>query len=108
VKKELFLRQYQAARQLGDKAPRVMLRFGGYHAARGLMHDFGGSTLANFIAELGFTEGARMLNVLFINCRGTSPSDFPRPRTWEEEEWLKLFRSAAVGALDFVRFTRFA
>jgi hypothetical protein len=98
VKKELFLRQYRAAKRAGEAAPRVMLRFGGYHAARGLMHDFGRSTLANLVAELALTERSTMLNVLLINCRGTSPADFPRPCTWEYEEWMKVFRDAAAGS----------
>jgi hypothetical protein len=97
VKKELFLRQYQAAKQKGEAAPRVMLRFGGYHAARGLMHDFGTSTLANYVAELAATERSRMLNITFVNCRGTAPATFPRPCTWEQEEALKPFRAAATG-----------
>jgi hypothetical protein len=64
VSKELFLRNYQAAKLKGEAAPRVMLRFGSYHAARGLMRDFGTSTLANYVAELAITERAKMLNVL--------------------------------------------
>jgi hypothetical protein len=94
---ELFLRQYQAAKQRGEASPRIMLRFGGYHAARGLMHDFGGPTFANYIADLAVTEHTRMLNISFINCRGMSPGTFPRPCTWEQEEALKPFRAAATG-----------
>ena len=96
LKKELFLRQYQAAKEGGEPKPRVMFRFGAYHAARGLMHDFGSSTLANFVAELAITERTRMLNLAIINCQDASPGDFPRPCTWEQQMALRPFRSAAV------------
>jgi hypothetical protein len=93
--KELFLRNYRAAKQNGEAAPRVMLRFGSYHAARGLMRDSGGSTLANFIAELGVAERSRMLNVLFISC-SVPAAEFPRPCTSEEQDWLRPLKTAAV------------
>ncbi len=96
LKKELFLRQYQAAKEEGEPKPRVMLRLGAYHAARGLMHDFGSSTLANFVAELAIAERTGMLNLAIINCQDTSPGDFPRPCTWEQQRALRPFRSAAV------------
>ncbi len=96
LKKELFLRQYRAAKEAGDSRPRVMFRLGAYHAARGLMHDFGTSTLANFVAELAIAERTGMLNLAIINCRDTSPGDFPRPCTWEQQKALRPFRSAAV------------
>jgi hypothetical protein len=95
VSKELFLRNYQASKQKGEAAPRVMLRFGSYHAARGLMRDFGTSTLANYVAELGSTERASMLNVVFISCSAPA-TDFPRPCTSDEQEWLKPLRAAAT------------
>ncbi|MXZ72651.1 MAG: hypothetical protein F4Z04_14275 [Acidobacteria bacterium] len=96
LKKELFLRQYEAAKEEGEPKPRVMFRLGAYHAARGLMHDFGSSTLANFVGELAIAEGSRMLNLAIINCQDTSPGDFPRPCTWEQQRALQPFRSAAV------------
>ena len=96
LKKELFLRQYRAAKEAGDSRPRVMFRLGAYHAARGLMHDFGTSTLANFVAELAIAERTGMLNLAIINCRDTSPGDFPRPCTWEQQKALRPVRSAAV------------
>ena len=96
LKKELFFRQYQAAKEEGEPKPRVMFRLGAYHAARGLMHDFGSSTLANFVAEFAIAEGTRMLNLAIINCQDTSPGDFPRPCTWEQQKALRPFRAAAV------------
>ncbi|MCY3933427.1 MAG: hypothetical protein OXH70_17095 [Acidobacteria bacterium] len=96
LKKELFLRQYRAAKERGGPKPRVMFRLGAYHAARGLMHDFGSSTLANFVAELAVAERTRMLNLAIVNCEDTSPGDFPRPCTWEQLRALRPFRSAAV------------
>jgi hypothetical protein len=95
VVKELFLREYQAAKQKSEAAPRVMLRFGSYHGARGLMRDFGTSTLANYVAELGITERTKMLNVLFISC-SVPAAEFPRPCTSEEQEWLKPLSAAAA------------
>ena len=85
AKVDLFVRQYEAAKQKGEVHPRVMFRLGGYHAARGLMRDFGGSTLGNYLSQFALTEGTTMINLAIKNCRGTSPSDFPRPCTWEEE-----------------------
>ncbi len=96
LKKELFFHQYQAAKEEGEPRPRVMFRLGAYHAARGLMHDFGSSTLANFVAEFAIAEGTRMLNLAIINCQDTSPGGFPRPCTWEQQEALRPFRAAAV------------
>lgn len=96
LKKELFLRQYRAAKEAGDSRPRVMFRLGAYHAARGLMHDFGTSTLANFVAELAIAERTGMLNLAIVNCQDTSPANFPRPCTWEQQRALRPFRSAAV------------
>ncbi|MCB1019998.1 MAG: hypothetical protein KDC27_08720 [Acidobacteria bacterium] len=97
LKKELFLRRYRAAQAKGEAKPRVMLRLGAYHGARGLMHDFGSSTLANFLAELSIAEQTSMMNIAIINCQDTSPGDFPRPCTWEQQRALQPFRSAAVG-----------
>jgi hypothetical protein len=96
---DLFVRQYEAAKKSGESHPRIMFRFGGYHAARGLMRDFGGSTLANYLAELALTEQTSMLNLTIKNCRGRSPSVFPRPCTWEEEIAVKPFRAAALGPM---------
>lgn len=91
--------EYRAApllKRLAELSPRVMFRLGAYRAARGLMHDFGTSTLANFVAELAVAERTGMLNLAIINCRDTSPGDFPRPCTWEQQRALRPFRSAAV------------
>ena len=96
LKKELFLRQYKVAKEKGEPKPRVMFRLGAYHASRGVMPDFGTSTLANFVAELAIVEGAGLLNLAIVNCRDTPPGDFPRPCTWEQQRALRPFRSAAV------------
>jgi hypothetical protein len=97
VFKELFLRNYRAAQRAGGARPRVMLRFGSYHGKRGLMSDFGNSTLANFVAEFAYLEGARMLNVIFISCADApqSPGDQRRPCEPRENGWLKPFAEAA-------------
>jgi hypothetical protein len=107
VFRQLFLRNYRAAQRAGEARPRVLLRFGSYHAGRGLMPEFGTSTLANFVAEFAFTEGARMLNVMFIACAPDSPSKLtddwrarqshPRHCSPRERAWLKPFSEAAGG-----------
>jgi hypothetical protein len=97
LRAELFERQFDTAKKKGEAAPRVMFRFGAYHAARGLMRDFGGPTFANYIAGRAGMERTTMLNVAFINCEGLATGTFPRPCTWEEEEALKPFRAAAAG-----------
>jgi hypothetical protein len=102
VFKQLFVRNYRAA-QRGEARPRVLLRFGSYHAKRGLMSEFGTSTLANFVAEFAFTEGSRMLNVMFITCAPDSSDDWRAPKSHpracspRERAWLKPFSEAAGG-----------
>jgi hypothetical protein len=99
VFKQLFLRYYRAAQSAGEAHPRVLLRFGSYHAKRGQMVDYGTSTLANFVAETAFAEGADMLNVMFIACADpttTKPGNHPRP--CEPREWLWLQPFSAVTA----------
>jgi len=101
VMKQLFLQNYRAAQRAGEPRPRVMLRFGAYHAKRGLMSEFGSSTLANFVAELAFAENTQMLNLIFINCALDStgdwraPKTYPRPCSPRECVWLAPFAAAA-------------
>jgi hypothetical protein len=97
VMKQLFMRQYRAAQQPGGQQPKVLLRFGSYHAKRGLMSDFGTSTLANFVAEIAFSEGARMLNVKIVCCSDTATTQaaHPRPCSGAERIWLQPMRAAA-------------
>lgn len=102
VKKQLFLSNYRAAQAAGEEHPRVMLRFGSYHAKRGLMSEFGTSTLANFVGELGAAEKGQMINVIFIDCALDSkddwraPKDHPRPCSPRERTWLRPFAGAAM------------
>lgn len=101
VFKQLFLRNYRAAKAAGEAQPRVLLRFGFYHAKRGLMLEFGTSTLANFVAELAATEQTQMLNVMVIACSLTStddwraPKSYPRPCSPRERVWLPAFHQAS-------------
>lgn len=73
--------------------------------ARGLMSEFGTSTLANFVAEFARLEGVRMLNVMFIACSLTSdddwraPRNYPRPCSPRERAWLRAFAPTATGPL---------
>jgi len=103
VFKQLFLRNYRAAQEAGESKPRVLLRFGGYHAKRGLGNDYGYGppTFANFMAEFAYLEGGQMLNVRFSACSTTSTEDWrapkghPRPCSPSERIWLKPFFAAA-------------
>lgn len=103
VFKQLFLRNYRAAQAAGETKPRALLRFGGYHARRGLGSDYGYGppTFANFVAEFAYLEGGQMLNVRFSACSMTSTEDWrapkshPRPCSPSERVWLKPFLAAA-------------
>jgi hypothetical protein len=101
VFRQLFLKNYRTAQAAGEKKPRVMFRFGGYHGKRGLMTEYFSTTLANFIAEFGFIEGASMLNISFIACSDVASDgnggQINPPRTCElgEIPWVKPFRSVA-------------
>jgi hypothetical protein len=104
VFRRLFLRSYRAAQVAGEAKPKVLLRFGGYHAKRGLGSDYGygASTLANFMAEFAYLEGGQMLNLRFSACSTTSTEDWrapkshPRPCSPSERVWLKPFLAAAA------------
>jgi hypothetical protein len=97
--KQLFLREYRAAQQAGERLPRVLLRLGSHHGKRGLMSDFGTSTLGNFVAELAAGEEATFLNIFFISCSDSSlpgmPSD-ARPCRPREAVWLRPFLEVAT------------
>jgi hypothetical protein len=123
VTRELFLRDYRAAQRSGERRPRVLLRFGAYHASRGLMADFRTSTLANFVAELAHAErladrleGVRdvealprnaLLTIAFVSCDTAPPT---RPGSWlppagspaarrcsaRERRWLPALQRAAA------------
>jgi hypothetical protein len=101
VFRQLFLKNYRIAQTAGEKRPRVMLRFGGYHGKRGLMTEYFSTTLANFIAEFGFIEEGSMLNISFIACSDVvsdgagEETNPPRPCERGEIPWVKPFRSAA-------------
>jgi hypothetical protein len=100
--KDLFVRNYASAKAHGEARPRVMLRFGGYHAGRGLMRDFGTSTLGNYVAELAVTEGTEMFNILLLLCTDAAappdraPDVYERPCSAEEQQWRKPLQAAAV------------
>jgi hypothetical protein len=103
VFRQLFLRNYRAAQAAGETKPRVLLRFGGYHAKRGLGSDYGYDlpTFANFMDTFAYIEGGQMLNVRFSACSTTSTEDWrapkshPRPCSPSERVWLKPFFAAA-------------
>lgn len=97
VFRQLFVRNYRAAQAGGEPTPRVMLRFGHYHAKRGLMFEYGTSTLANFVAEFARLEDSQLFNVMFIACSLTSrddwraPREHPRACSPRERAWLSAF-----------------
>lgn len=63
-----FVRQFEEARRRNGKAPKVFLKFGGYHAMRG-MSGTNVPALGNFLAEWGLPQGYRMVN-LMVDCIG--------------------------------------
>jgi hypothetical protein len=96
--KQIFLREYRAAQQAGEREPRVLLRVGSHHGKRGLMSDFGDSTLGNFVAELAVGENAKFLNIFFISCSDLSLKGMPpraRPCHARETAWLGPFDEVA-------------
>ncbi len=97
IMKQLFLRAYRSAQRLGEPKPKVLLRFGSYHAKRGLMSDYGTSTLANFLGELAVSERTALLTLKIICCspdERNSPGA-PRPCTPSERVWLKPMQAGA-------------
>jgi hypothetical protein len=79
------------------------LRFGAWHAKRGLGRDdgYGPPTFANFVAEFAYLEGGQMFNVKFVACSMTSiedwraPKSYPRPCSPSERVWVKPFLASA-------------
>ncbi|MBO0726657.1 MAG: hypothetical protein J2P52_13725 [Blastocatellia bacterium] len=104
VFKQLFLRNYRAAQAAGETKPKVLLRFGGWHAKRGMGGDYGYGvpTFANFVAEFAYLEGGQTLNVRFSACSMISAEDWrapkshPRPCSPSERVWVKPFLAAAA------------
>ena len=63
-----FVRDFEAAKRRNGKAPKVFLKFGGYHAMRG-MSGTNVPGLGGFLAEWGLPQGYRLANIM-IDCIG--------------------------------------
>lgn len=61
--KDNFLRQFEATERRLGHPPKVFLKFGGYHAMRG-MSGTDVPALGNFLAEWGHSRGFGLLNVM--------------------------------------------
>lgn len=70
--KQHFLARYRAAAAV-TPAPRVLLKFGDNHMAKGF-NDLHQLDLGNFVAEFAAGEGASSVHLMIIAARGTLPS----------------------------------
>jgi hypothetical protein len=98
--KQIFLRHYRGAQSANAQKPRVMLRFGSDHGRRGVLLEYGTSTIGNFVGELASMEGTQMLTLIFIGCSLDSSDNLPeKSNSWRcserERVWLKPFADAA-------------
>lgn len=98
--KDNFLRQFTAAERRLSHPPKVFLKFGGYHAMRG-MSGTDVPALGNFLAEWGHSRGFGLLNIM-ADCVSGHVVD---PRSGETApcqpylgEKSALHRLAAVSA----------
>ena len=66
--KSNFVRKFAEAEARTGKPPKVFLKFGGYHAMRGISGT-NVPSLTNFIAEWGHARGFRLANIM-IDCNG--------------------------------------
>lgn len=61
--KARFAEAYDAARAAGDPAPRVLLKFGQWHALRGVLNWGDVQPLGTFVSELAHREGGESLHI---------------------------------------------
>lgn len=61
--KARFAQDYDAARAAGDPAPRVLLKFGHWHAIRGVLNWGDIQPLGTFVSELAHREGGESLHL---------------------------------------------
>jgi hypothetical protein len=97
--KRLFMENYRAAQRAGDSLPRVLLKFGSGHGARGLSRT-NVYTLANFIDEFATANGTEFFNLVawLVN----KPGDY-----WsitEEKGYGPLGRAGSTNEWTIVDF----
>ena len=61
--KSRFVQAYDAVRAAGDPAPRVLLKFGHWHAIRGVLNWGDIQPLGTFVSELAHREGGESLHI---------------------------------------------
>ena len=78
--KERFLQEYRLAQRKGDQLPRVLLKFGGFHAMRGL--GLGGVyTTGNFCHEFAISNGLQSF-ALYVQPIGPAGTRYDIAQDW--------------------------
>jgi hypothetical protein len=69
--KTLFAANYARAARTAPAAPKVLLKFGGYHVYRGLspVHSSG---IGNYVAEFAAAQGAESLHIRLLPLKGSA------------------------------------
>ena len=98
-----FLRYYRAAQEQGEAMPRAVLKFGAFHAERGLngVRQYDVGWLAAALAEM---NGSRSFHVLVMGGPDTQRAQFdvmslayrPQPVEMIAEEWMQAPRAALL------------
>lgn len=82
--KRNFLAHYRAAERADDAPPRVMLKFGGYHAYRGATPTMA-QGLGGFVNEFAVQNGGSSLSIYTVCGPGSATAGFAGPPTPCEE-----------------------
>jgi hypothetical protein len=91
--KRQFLCRYRQAQTLDGPKPRVVFKVGSDHARRGVMLDYGTSSLANFVAELAEAEGGTFRSIIIVTCEGR-PTD-AKGCGAGDRPWIRAFSRVA-------------
>jgi hypothetical protein len=90
--KDLFLRNYRQAQGAGEAMPRVLFKFGHWHAYRGRYHAYI-PTLGNFVGEFAKSNGMKSFHLaVHVN---NPPGGF---RGMRKDSWLQTLAEAAPPA----------
>jgi hypothetical protein len=65
-----FVREYQAATRVEGQAPKVLLKFGLYHAYKGF-NPLNNNDLGNYVAELAEGQSAKSLHIAIVPVRAS-------------------------------------
>lgn len=86
--KQNFLAHYRAAERADGAAPRVLLKFGGYHAYRGATPTMA-QGLGGFVNEFAVQNGARSLSIYVACGPGGATAGFGGPPTPCDESFAE-------------------